>query len=215
MAIWKERLSLFFVLVVMSILLLRGIGNPNHIYPDADRQLMDGVFILDFMREMPVSEIYEFTVDYYAQYPALSIGYRPPFFPFVEALFNAAFGINIWSSRLALLAFTIVGVTAWFKLVQRIFGTNIAFWASLLLVTTPFLAQWGWYTMGELPVLSMALLTAYVFYRYTENQRPGYLYAAAILFSLTVWTKQTGVFLALWFLLYLGVKRQLMNCCNH
>jgi len=99
MAIWKERLSLFFVLGVMSFLLLRGIGDPSLVYPDADRLLMDGVFIHDFMREMPVNEIYEFTSDYYAQYPALSIGYRPPFFPFVEALFNGVFGINMWSSR--------------------------------------------------------------------------------------------------------------------
>jgi len=66
--------------------------------------------------------------------------------------------------------------------------------------------------MGELPVLSMALVTGYVFYRYTENERPGYLYATAVIFSLTVWTKQTGVFLALWLLPYLAVKRQLLNC---
>jgi predicted membrane-bound mannosyltransferase len=50
--------------------------------------------------------------------------------------------------------------------------------------------------MAELPVLSMAMLTAYVFYRFTETERPGYLYATAILFSFTVWTKQTAVFVA-------------------
>ena len=209
---WQARLGLFFVLMVMSILLLRGIGNHNLIYPDADRILMDGVFIHDFLRELPLREVYQYTADYYAQYPALSIGYRPPFFPFVEALFNAAFGINMWSSRLAVLVFALVGMTAWFKLVQRIFGAEIAFWSSLLLVTTPFVARWGWYTMAEIPVLSMALLTAYVFYRFTETERPGYLYATAILFSLTVWTKQTGVFLALWFLPYLAIKGQLLSC---
>ena len=209
---WKEHLGLCFVLTVTLILLLRYIGDSSLYYPDANRILMDGVFILDFLRTMPVGEIYEFTTDYYAQYPALSIGYRPPFFPFIEALFNGAFGINMWSSRLAIVAFTLVGVTAWHKLVKKTFGTDIAFWASLLMVTTPFIAKWGWYTMGELPVLSMALLTAYVFYCYTETERPGYLYATAILFSLTVWTKQTAVFLVPWFLLYLVVKGQILNC---
>jgi len=212
MEIWKERLALPFVLLVMSVLLLRSIGDSSLHYPDADRILMDGVFILDFLREMPVDNIYEFATDYYAQYPALSIGYRPPFFPFIEALFNGVFGINLWSSRLAIVVFMLVGVTAWYKLVKRIFGTESAFWASLLMVTMPFISKWGWYTMAELPVLSMALLTAYVFYYYTETQRPGYLYATAILLSLTIWTKQTAVFLPLWFFLYLGVKGQILNC---
>jgi len=201
-----------FVLLVMSVLLLRGIGDSSLGYPDADRFLMNGVFILDFIREMPLRNVYEFTANYYAQYPALNIGYSAPFFPAVEALFNAVFGINIWSSRLAVLAFAVVGTTAWFKLVQRVFDSEIAFWASLLLVTTPFVAMWGWYTMGEIPVLSMAMLTAYVFYRFTETQRRDLLYTAAILFFLAVWTKQIAVFLAIWFVLYLGIKRQLVNC---
>lgn len=190
---------------------MRQIGDPSLHVGDSPHHRMDGVFILDFLREMPLTNIYEFTVSYYVQYPALAIGYRPPFFPFVEATFNGILGINIWSSRLAILAFVLVGFSAWFKLVRRVFDTRTAFWALLLLATTPFLVQYGWYTMAELPVLSMTMLTAYVFYRFTETERPSYLYATAILFSLTLWTKQTAVFLALWFVLYVGLKGDLWN----
>jgi len=197
-------LSLLFpVLAAMTIILLREIGNPSLGYPDADRILMDGVFILDFLKDFPVDRIYDYTVEYFGQYPALSIGYRPPFFPFIEALFNGALGINMWSSRLALLTFMMVGVTFWFLLVRRIYDELTAFAATLLLITTPFIAQWGWYTMAELPVLSMAMVTGYTFYRYTESDRPVYLYCAALLFGLTCWTKQTAAFLFLWFLLYI------------
>jgi len=198
-----SSLSLLLVLAVMTVLLLREIGNPSLGYPDADRILMDGVFILDFLKDFPVDHIYGYTVEYFGQYPALSIGYRPPFFPFTEALFNGAFGINMWSSRLALLAFMIVGVTFWFLLIRRIYDDLTAFAATLLLITTPFIAQWGWYTMAELPALSMAMVTAYAYYRYTESDRPVYLYWAALLFGLACWTKQTAVFLFLWFLLYM------------
>ncbi len=209
--IWKERSGLVLILLVMSALLLRRIWDPTISgYADAERHLMDGVFILDFLREMPINRINEFTTNYYAKYPAISIGYHPPLFPLIEALFNAIFGINIWSSRLAILPFAILGVSAWFKLIQRIFNTNTAFWASMLLVTTPFVAQWGWYTMAEIPVLSMAMFTAYVFYRFAETRKPMYLYATAIVFCLTVWTKQTAVFIILWFMLYLAVKRQFL-----
>ncbi|MHB8916049.1 MAG: ArnT family glycosyltransferase [Thiobacillus sp.] len=197
-----DRLGLLFVCVVFAIVLLRDIGNSSIGYPDADRFMMDGVFILDFLREMPLTRIYDFTIRYYAQYPALSVGYHPPFFPLVEALFNGVLGINTWSSRLAVLAFALMGVVAWYKLTARIFDHTIAFWSSLLLATTPFVVQWGWYTMSDVPLLSMVLVTGYVFYRYTETDRPAYLYLAALLFGIAVWTKQTAVFMAVWFALY-------------
>jgi hypothetical protein len=196
---------LVLVLTSMSILLIREIGNPSLGYPDADRILMDGVFILDFLRDLPLDRVYAYTTEYFGQYPALSIGYRPPFFPFIEALFNGAFGINMWSSRLAILAFALIGVSAWYLLVQRIYDTATAFGATMLLVTTPFVAKWGWYTMAELPVLSLAMVTGYCFYRFAESQSVRWLYITAILFSLTVWTKQTAVYLALWFLAYMVV----------
>jgi hypothetical protein len=62
-----------------------------------------------FLRELPLTRVYDFTVNYYAQYPALSIGYRPPFFPLVEGLANGVFGVTMWSSRLAVLAFALGG----------------------------------------------------------------------------------------------------------
>ena len=197
-----DRLGLPFVCIVLAILLLRDIGNASIGYPDADRFLMDGVFLLDFLREMPLTRIYDFTIRYYAQYPALSVGYHPPFFPLVEGLFNGVLGINTWSSRLAVLAFALLGVAAWYKLTARIFDHAVAFWSSLLLVTTPFVVQWGWYTMSDIPLLSMVLVTGYAFYRYTETDRPLYLYLTALLFGAAVWTKQTAVFMALWFALY-------------
>ena len=197
-----DRLGLPFVCIVLAILLLRDIGNSSIGYPDADRFLMDGVFSLDFLREMPLTRIYDFTVRYYAQYPALSLGYHPPFFPLVEALFNGVLGINPWSSRLAVLAFALVGVVAWYRLTARIFDHVIAFWSSLLLATTPFVVQWGWYTMSDIPLLSMVLVTGYFFYRYTETDRPAYVYVTAILFGLAVWTKQTAGFMVLWFIPY-------------
>jgi len=205
----RKYWALLTVLTVMIVLMSRQIGNPHISFPDADRLMMDGVFILDFLRDLPLTRIYDYTVNYYAQYPGLSIGYRPPFFPFVEALFNGVFGVNTWSSRLAVLAFALVGASAWFALVRRIFDTTTAFWATLLFATTPFVVRWGWYTMSEIPVLAMVILCGYVFYRYTETHRPGWLYATALVYGMAAWTKQTAVFIAIWFLLYLLLKGRL------
>jgi len=208
---WKERIGLGLVLLLMAILLLREMRNPHLGYPDGDRYLMDGVFLFDFLHDMPLTRIYDFTVSYYAQYPAIDIGYHMPFFPFVEAVFHIIFGINMWSSRLTIVFFLSIGVLALFKLVKSTFDLTTAFWSSMLLVTTPFVIQWGWYTMSEIPLLAMSMLTLYVFSRFTETWRPSYLYAAAIILSLTLWTKQTGAFLILTLVGDLMVKGQFIT----
>jgi hypothetical protein len=200
---WRVSLWLLPLLFLLSVLLLRRLGDSSLGFPDADRLLMDGVFILDFLQALAFDRIYEFTVNYFGQYPALSIGYRPPFFPFVESIFNAVFGVNMWSSRLAVLAFAVVGVIAWFRLVLRVYNLPTAVAATLLLVTNPYLVQWGWYTMLTWPVLGMTLLTGALFYRYTVHPKPVYLYVTAISFVLAVWTKQTAIFISIWFLLYM------------
>jgi Dolichyl-phosphate-mannose-protein mannosyltransferase len=215
------RVGLAVILLVLTILLLRRLHDSSIHYPDADRIRMDGVFILDFLRTrvfildflttLPLRRMYEFTVGYYAQYPAIDLGYRPPFFPMVEAAFNAVFGINVWSSRLALLPFAFAGTAAWFALVRRVFDTATAFWTCLLFATTPFVVQWGWYTMSDLPMLFMVMLLAYLFYRSTESPAPVYLYATGIALALAVWTKQTAIFLVIWFALYLVLRRQLLG----
>ena len=202
---------LLLLWAVSAVLLLRGLGDASLGYPDADRLLMDGVFLLDFLRAMPLDRVVDFTKEYYAQYPALSIGYRPPFFPFVEAVFNGVFGVNTWSSRLAIVAFAIAGISAWYALVKRVYDCKTAFWSALLLATTPYLVQWGWYTMGEIPLLAMAMITAYFFYRYSESQAAKYLYLTTIFFCLTAWTKQTSIFLGLWFVAYLAYRGQLLS----
>lgn len=207
----RQWLALGVLWIGMMALLLRELGNSSLGYPDADRLLMDGVFLLDFMRALPLNRVVDFTKEYYAQYPALSIGYRPPFFPFVEAFFNAVFGINTWSSRLAIVAFALAGISAWYALVARIYDRETAFWSGALIATTPFLVQWGWYTMGEIPLLAMAMITVYYFYRYSETQSAKYLYITTVLFCLSAWTKQTAAYLALFFVLYLAYRHQLID----
>lgn len=206
----RSLLCLVFLTIVLGVLLLRGIGDSSLGYPDADRILMDGVFIRDAIIDFPLFSPLDYAYNYFAQYPALSIGYRPPLFPAVEGIFNLIFGVSIWSSRLALFLFAVSGLVAWFKLAEAIFDRHVAFFSSLLWISTPFLAQWGWYTMAEIPVLSMVLVTAYFFYRFLETSAGKYLYLTAIFLGLAAWTKQTAVFAGLWFVLVLLVQGKLV-----
>jgi len=82
-----ERNKTFYIVSVIFVLFismaLPHIVNNNFWAPDADRISMDGIFLLDFIKDLPGSALhpYEYTTFYYAKYPALSIGYRPPLFP--------------------------------------------------------------------------------------------------------------------------------------
>ncbi|WP_417452054.1 ArnT family glycosyltransferase [Kordiimonas sp.] len=199
---------LVLLAVFAAILMLRGLGDSSIGYPDADRILMDGVFLRDTMVDMPLSDPWGYAQAYFAQYPALSIGYRPPFFPFVEGVFNLVFGVNTWSSRLALFSFVLMGIVCWYKMVHRLAGTPTAFASAALWLSTPFLAQWAWYTMAELAVLSAVLCAVYFLVRWLEGQEPRDAVFLALAIGIAAWTKQTAAFLVLTTLLALIARKR-------
>ncbi|MBF0271273.1 MAG: glycosyltransferase family 39 protein [Magnetococcales bacterium] len=206
------------LLALLTVALFtRGLTDPDVGWPDADRVLMDGMFIHDFLRDLDLNTLfdrnflgnaYQYAIRYFAQYPALSLGSRPPFFPFVEAVFFFVFGIHDYSAKLALLLFVLIGLWAWHDLVRRTHDQSTALMASGLLFTTPFIVQWGWYPMLEIPVLAMSLLTANLLWRHVTSGEAKWLYLAAIAFSLALWTKQTALFMAPWFVVWLIVTGQ-------
>ena len=61
-----------------ALTVLRQVWNMWLAYPEADPLLLDGVFMRDYLRELPLpprSRVYDFTVSYYAQYSVLSFSY--------------------------------------------------------------------------------------------------------------------------------------------
>lgn len=208
--LFSSRWSAIGLLVLLAaILMLRGLGDNSIGYPDADRILMDGVFLADTLRDMPLGDPWGYAQAYFVQYPGLSIGYRPPFFPAVEGIFNIVFGINMWSSRLALFAFIVVGIVYWFRLAENLAGRRVAFWSSALWISTPFLAQWAWYTMAELAVLSMSIAALYYLHRWVETEKLSDAVLMALFIGIAGWTKQTAAFLALVVFFYLLLKGRL------
>ncbi len=192
--------------VIFIALASRQLFDPSVGYPDADRTLMDGVFIADFLRDLPLFNPVEYTLTYYAQYPALSIGYHPPFFPFIESLFILIFGEHIWSGRLALIALGLAGGACFFLMLSRMYSRMLAVLGTGLLASLPFIISNSWYTLMDIPALSMMLISAYLVWRYAEGDGDRYIYLAAICFPLSIWTKQTTVFMLLWLIPYLLIQ---------
>jgi len=193
---------LSFVIAVTIIILVKDIHRGEFWFSDALRHAMDGVFILDFIRDFPILHFVDYIAQYYTKYPALSIGYYPPLFALVEAGFFALFGVSVVSARLTVLFFALIAVTFWFKLIRQIFNEKIALYSSILFITTPFIVKWAKSAMLEMPSLAMIILSVYLFYNFIERDKPRYGFYTVLSVSASVYTKQTSIFILLTFFLY-------------
>jgi hypothetical protein len=204
----RARYYLSFVIVVATIILTRGIHRGEFWFPDASRHAMDGVFLLDFAKDFPIFHIIDYTTQYYTKYPALAIGYYPPFFAFVEAGFFALFGISVVSARLTVLFFALIALIFWFKLIEQIFNEKIALYSSILFITTPFVVKWAKSTMLEMPALAMVILSIYFFYNFIELNKPRHGWYTLLAVCAAIYTKQTSVFILVTFFLYFIFTRR-------
>ncbi|MBF0340845.1 MAG: glycosyltransferase family 39 protein [Magnetococcales bacterium] len=218
-ALTRSHLLMFGVLLVAVLAIsARGLLDPDVGWPDADRVLMDGLFVHDFLREFDFSHLwkgdfiaraYQYAIGYFAQYPALSLGSRPPLFPAVEAVFFFLFGVSDASAKLSLLGFTLLGMVAWHDLIRRTHDQTTALFATGLLFTAPFIVQWVWYPMLEIPALALILVTANLFWRFADTGQAKWLYWTILALSLALWTKQTSLFAIPWFLAWLLITGRL------
>lgn len=198
-------LGIFALFVLLSLPHL--VNNDSHA-TDADRIGMDGVFIMDFIGDLPGSalNIYDYTIEYYAKYPALSIGYRPAFFPLIEALFYAIFGLSHLSARMAVLLFLFSGMIFWVRLVREIYDDPTAWLSLLLWVTNPYIYQYAQQPMLEIPTLSMCIICVYYLCKYETDSSLRNGIILGIVTGLTLWTNQKSGFILMLLLAYPVIK---------
>ncbi len=165
-----------FLILWTVIILTNGITCNNFWFSDDTRHAMDGIFIMDFIRDFPMRNAYDYLIQYYTKYPALGIGVYPPFFAMIEAIFFTLFGLSVFTAKLTVVFFAIVAVVFWYKLIKLIFDENIAFYSSFIFITTPIIIVWSKAVMLEMPTLAMIILSVYFFYNYVElnKSRHGY-----------------------------------------
>ena len=175
---------------------------------DMPRYLMNGAYLVDLFREFPIEKFFEFSGNYYAQYPALSLGHHPPLTSISEVPFFLLFGISVFSGKLTILFFALSGFIFWFMLIQRRFDGHIAFISTMLIISTPFIVSYSRMVMSEIPALALLIISAYYFQQYLlEDEKRKYLIAFLASFILSIYAKQTTIILGLAFAWeFLGTK---------
>ena len=208
--------SVIYILLLTSVVLLlstKGITDEGvvSLQPDSARHLMNGVFLYDLIRNLPLSHPVDYAYKYYARYPSLSIGHHSPLLGLAEVPFYAIFGISVFSARLAIVFFMLLAGIAWFLLARVAYDDTIAFFSSLLLITAPFVASFSRVVMSEVPTLALLILASYFFYQYCLRDERRYAYAFAISLVLSIYARQQTIFTIPIFLCYFlftkGVRR--------
>ena len=206
----KTFYSILFIFGAYLLLSVPYLTNTHFWVPDADRIAMDGVFLLDFIKDLPGSllHIYDYTITYYAKYPALSIGYRPTFFPLVEALFYYIFGLSNLSPRLCVFFFLFIGMIFWVRLVNETHDSYIAILSLMLWMTNSFVYEYTQQTMLEIPTISLSIVCVYYLYRYVSEPSFRSSVLLGISAGFTLWTNQKSGFILPLILMYPLLKKK-------
>lgn len=171
---------------------------------DMPRYLMNGVFFYDAIRDLPLSDPLQYAREYFAKYPALSIGHHP-LLPSLAAIpFFFFFGVSVFSGKVTIFVFMLVAVFAWFELVKNLYGSHVAFLSSLLFMTSPMIVEYSRVMMSEIPALALIILASFWFFRYCEKEESSYAAGYVMSFVLACYAKQMVVFMFPIFFLYLG-----------
>ena len=201
---YKSGIYIAIICIVVFTLTMKGINDEGDVSLNGDmpRHMMNGVYFYDLIKEMPFTNYLEYTFEYFARYPALSLGHHPVFLGIAEVPFYTLFGVSVFSARLTIVIFLIIAGIVWFFLIKSIYNETVAFFSSLLFITTPFIVDYSRIVMTEIPTLSLIIVTVYLFCKYCELSKKRYAIAAIVSFVLSVSSKQTAVFMLPLFLLY-------------
>jgi hypothetical protein len=191
-----ERAAIAGAIVAASVALTATAPvNGDFGWSDAPRHALDGAFIKDFVSAAPWHDPKAWAINYYLQYPSLTILVYPPLFSIVEAASYAFFGVSHVVAQSTVGLFTLLLGAAAFGIARLSFPRWSALGASLLVMGGPQAAFWARQVMLDIPAYAAVVTSVFFFINYLRKERPGYLYSAVIAVLAAVYIKINAVFI--------------------
>ena len=193
---WNIDHCLLGALFAASILIFGSSLNAGGFWwTDESRHAMDGVFMLDLLKDRPFARLYDYTVEYFVHYPALGFTWYLPFFALVESIFFLAFGISATTARLTELFFILLTILAWYAWAKPIWGRMPVFFSIFLFLVSPQVILWSRAIMLEIPALAMMMLSLYAFSGYLKKPSHWLSVVIGLIIGSMLLTKQLTVLL--------------------
>ena len=89
----ERLLAWVLVLGCVALLFAQAPHGGAFYWSDSPRHALNGVFVMDLIKAMPLDDPTGYAYRYYAQYPALTILFYPPLFYAISAPFYAVLGV--------------------------------------------------------------------------------------------------------------------------
>ncbi|HZW91366.1 MAG TPA: glycosyltransferase family 39 protein [Candidatus Eremiobacteraceae bacterium] len=196
---WGRRSAVLLVavLVVCIAIIVRGIHAGEFSYNvDETEHAVTGLYAAALMQDHPAHPI-DYTYQFYAQYPAIAVIHWPPLFYGFEGLSFLLLGANVVAARLTILAFALLGLTAWFEMVRDLQDEWTAALATALLAMLPTMLLFEKTVMLEIPCLSLCVAASGCWTKYLLYQKKSTLFWFVGFASAALLTKQNSVYLPL------------------
>ncbi len=205
----KSVIYIAIICILSLVLSTKGIMDEGTISLQGDppRHMMNGVYFYDMIKDLSLTNPIEYTLQYYARYPALSLGHHPFLLGVAQVPFYTVIGVSVFSARLTIVFFTMLAVIVWFLLIKSLYDEKVAFFSSLLFVTTPFIVGFSRVVMTEIPTLALIIVSTYFFHKYCELDKKRYFFAFVTIFILSIFSKLNTIFMLPAFLLYFIIKK--------
>lgn len=205
----RSSFQIIILVLLTLVITTKDISNGDFREADAFSHAINGVFIYDFIKDMPLENPYEYAVQFYAKYPNLTLPYHPPFFHTVEAITFFICGISPFSARLSIVFFSVLAVIFWYLFIKSMYKKEVAFVSSIFLITVPTIVFFSREVMLEMPTLAMIIISIYLWHVAIDKQKKRYLIYCAIITGLSMWTKQTAIFLLPLFLCHILINKKI------
>lgn len=183
------------ILIIAALVLLTAPTDGNFWWSDAPRHALNGVFVADLLRDLPLTDLKGYAYAYYAKHPALTILFYPPLFYLLSAPFYLILGVSHFTAQAVVGAhFFALGLGA-FALARQYFDRFLSLILAVVLLCLPEVLLWGRQVMLEIPAFAFLTWSAVYLLRYCAMPAlPWRFYLSLFLLLCAVWTKLSVVF---------------------
>lgn len=156
---------------------------------DAPRHAMNGVFLRDFLFEGGLLHPLRFASEYYRQYPAINIGFYPPFLYIASAPFMAVFGVSHAVSQAVVVLHALLAGAMIYLICQRMMDRLSALLVALTILALPEMALWARQVQLDVPALALLLCAAWALTHYLQTGSARWLMLTAMFMGLAMLTR--------------------------
>jgi len=195
-------------MLVTALVASQGISRGEFFFhTDEMYHAMNGLFVRDFLVDLPLRHPVQYAYEYYAKYPAVALPHWPPLFYLVEGIAFLVCGISNWASRLVVVAFAMLAIYFWYRIALPLGPRYRAFLSALILSCVPYVLMYERLTMLEIPALAMCLGVIYFWLRFLDTERGLYLWALAGFVVGGFLTSQSTIFVIFFVVIHFAVER--------